>query len=178
MRPADAFTAEFMGDCVMLDVAAAPSGPAEEPCGEYSSPAAFRNDSASGTEHVGNIRGGCASPAASQDAAAPARVLPAGLAGFIEDMPLVLDIGACPAPPFTIMLRPDWIETAGERDCPNRFTGIVRESSFAGAYVLYRILALGREMRVKTPALKDGQPRRQGESLEFCFAPDRPVLLG
>jgi spermidine/putrescine ABC transporter ATP-binding subunit len=130
-RPADAFTAEFMGDCVMLDVAAA-----------------------------------------------PARVLPASLAGFIEDMPLVLDIGECPAPPFTIMLRPDWIETADGRDCPNRFTGIVRESSFAGAHVLYRILALGREMRVKVPAFKDRQQRRQGESLEFCFAPDRPVLLG
>ncbi|MDR2604804.1 MAG: ABC transporter ATP-binding protein [Desulfovibrio sp.] len=140
MHPADAFTAEFMGDCVMLDVTAEPSGPAENSGGTY----------------------------------AP----PAGLAGFIKDMPLVLDIGACPAPPFTLMLRPDWIETAGGRDCPNRFTGIVKESIFAGAHVLYRVQALGRTMRVKTPAPADGELRRPGESLEFCFAPDRPVLLG
>jgi ABC-type Fe3+/spermidine/putrescine transport system ATPase subunit len=124
-RPADAFTAEFMGDCVLLEV---------------------------GSDSSGRV--------------------------CIEDMPLVLDREDCPAPPFTVMLRPDWIETADGKDCPNRFTGIVQESIFTGPHVLYRVRALGREMRVKTAAPADRKLRRPGESLELCFPPDRPVPVG
>ncbi|MDR1945599.1 MAG: ABC transporter ATP-binding protein [Desulfovibrio sp.] len=123
-RPADAFTAAFMGDCVMLQACSDLSG---RTC--------------------------------------------------VEGMPLVLDIGEIPDPPFTVMLRPDWIETADGRDCPNRFTGIVQESIFAGAYVLYRVRALGQEMRVKAAAPGNRNFMQPGESSEFCFAPDRPVLI-
>jgi ABC-type Fe3+/spermidine/putrescine transport system ATPase subunit len=125
-QPANNFTAEFMGACVLLRVEAAL-----------------------------NKTG----------------------AGRIADMPLFLNIGPTPPPPFTIMLRPDWIEEATEEVSQNRFRAVVREAIFSGADVIYEVEALGSVMRVRFSAAKCDRFREEGENLDLCFAPNRPVVI-
>ncbi|MDR1490113.1 MAG: ABC transporter ATP-binding protein [Desulfovibrio sp.] len=125
-HPADSFTAEFMGECTLLEVEA------------------------------------------DADCAA---------AGRINGMPVFLDIGETPEAPFTIMLRPDWIEEAGPEASLNRFKAVVRESVFSGPDILYQVDALGRFLRVRVPSAKHGRPRETGEVLDLCFKPDIPVVI-
>ncbi|MDR3357429.1 MAG: ABC transporter ATP-binding protein [Desulfovibrio sp.] len=100
-----------------------------------------------------------------------------GVTGRIDGMPVVLDMDTRRSPPFTIMLRPEWIEEAGPGDRQNRFTGTVRESTFLGPAIFYRIEAMGRLMRVDVPAGGRSLPKRPGERVELFFSPQRPVVL-
>ncbi|MDR2055366.1 MAG: ABC transporter ATP-binding protein [Desulfovibrio sp.] len=100
-----------------------------------------------------------------------------GATGRIGRMPVVLDMDTRRRPPFTIMLRPEWIEEAGPENRQNRFTGIVRESTFLGSAIFYQIEALGQIVRVDAPAGGRMIPKRPGESVELFFSPQRPVVL-
>ncbi|MDR0826901.1 MAG: ABC transporter ATP-binding protein [Desulfovibrio sp.] len=95
----------------------------------------------------------------------------------IAEMPLFLDIGPTPPPPFTLMLRPDWIEEAKDGVSQNRFRAVVQEAIFSGADVIYAVEALGCVMRVRFSAAKCDRLREEGESLDLCFAPRRPVVI-
>ena len=97
--------------------------------------------------------------------------------GFIERTPVTLRIGQTPKAPFTIMLRPDWIKVAGSDILENRFSGIVRESTFLGAAVLYQVEALGKIMRVDVPAPRTHSFKRPGDRIDLYFEADSPVAV-
>jgi iron(III) transport system ATP-binding protein len=99
------------------------------------------------------------------------------VAGFIERTPVTLRIGQTTKDPFTIMLRPDWIRVAGPEIAENRFSGIVRASSFLGAAVLYQVEALGKIMRVDVPAPRTHIFKQPGDSIDLYFEADRPVAV-
>ena len=97
--------------------------------------------------------------------------------GFIEQTPVTLRIGKTPQAPFTIMLRPDWIQVAGPEITENRFSGIVRGSTFLGAAVLYQVEALGTIMRVDVPAPRTHILKQPGDSIDLYFEADRPAAV-
>ena len=99
------------------------------------------------------------------------------VAGFIAQTPVTLRIGHMPQSPFTIMLRPDWIRIAGPEITENRFSGIVRASTFLGAAVLYQVEALGTIMRVDVPAPLTNIFKQPGDSIDLYFEADRPVAV-
>jgi iron(III) transport system ATP-binding protein len=104
--------------------------------------------------------------------------LPAGtVTGFIEQTPVTLRIGQTPQNPFTIMLRPDWIHVAGQDVTENRFSGVVRKSSFLGTAVLYQVEALGTMMRVDVPAPRTNIFKQPGDSIDLYFEDDDPVVV-
>jgi len=78
--------------------------------------------------------------------------------------------------PLPIMLRPDWIELAGEGSV-NRFPGVVRERMFLGDSIVYQVEALGRTLRVDTASVNHGRMLEPGDAVELCFAPDSPVTV-
>jgi len=98
------------------------------------------------------------------------------VAGFIGQMPVTLRIGQTPQAPFTIMLRPDWIRIAGPEITENRFSGIVRESTFLGAAVFYRVEALGAVMRVDVPASRT-RVAQPGDGIDLYFEADMPAVV-
>ena len=133
-HPANAFAAEFMGSCILLQVEPRPED--------------------------------------------DAKVQPPGtVTGFIDQTPVALRIGQTPQAPFTIMLRPDWIKIAGPEIAENRFSGIVRESTFLGAAILYQVDALGKTLRVDVPAPRTNIFKQPGERIDLYFEADRPVVV-
>ena len=97
--------------------------------------------------------------------------------GFIGQTPVTLRIGQTPRPPFTIMLRPDWIRIAGPEITENRFSGIVRESTFLGGAVFYRVEALGVIMRVDVPSPRTHVVKQPGAGIELYFEADTPAVV-
>jgi ABC-type sugar transport system ATPase subunit len=97
--------------------------------------------------------------------------------GFIDQKPVTLRIGQTPQAPFTIMLRPDWIQVAGPDILENRFSGIVRESTFLGAAVLYQVEAFGKIMRVDVPAPRRHSFKQPGDRIDLYFEADSPVVV-
>ena len=102
---------------------------------------------------------------------------PGEVAGFIAQTPVTLRIGRTPKAPFTIMLRPDWIRIAGPEIRENCFSGLVRESAFLGATVLYQVEALGKIMRVAVPAPPTHLFKQPGDSIDLYFEADRPAAV-
>ncbi|MDR0239150.1 MAG: ABC transporter ATP-binding protein [Deltaproteobacteria bacterium] len=97
--------------------------------------------------------------------------------GFIEQTPVTLRIGRAARAPCTIMLRPDWIKVAGPEITENRFSGIVRESAFLGAAILYQVEALGKTMRVDVPAPQTNILKQPGDVIDLYFEADRPAVV-
>jgi iron(III) transport system ATP-binding protein len=100
-----------------------------------------------------------------------------GATGLIEHLPFFLDMEIPKSPPFTIMLRPDWIEEAGDDIDRNRFSGVVRESTFLGSSIFYEVEALGRRMRVDVSSNGRALSKRPGERIDLFFSPQRPVVV-
>jgi len=97
--------------------------------------------------------------------------------GCIDQTPVTLRIGQTPQAPFTIMLRPDWIQVAGPDTIENRFSGIVRESTFLGTAILYQVEALGKIIRVDVPAPRTHSFKQPGDRIDLYFEADRPVAV-
>ncbi len=99
-------------------------------------------------------------------------------AGSIAGLPFSVRAGRLPEDaPSTLMLRPDWIRPAAGAGPENRFKGIVRECTFLGTAILYKVEALGKLMRVDVSDPRGHTIKQEGETLELCFTPDRPVVV-
>ncbi len=77
---------------------------------------------------------------------------------------------------LAIMLRPDWIRLA-ESGSENRFPGTVRERMFLGDTIVYQVEALGQTLRVDVPSMHHGEMLDLGQTAEFCFSPESPVVV-
>ena len=101
--------------------------------------------------------------------------------GLLADTPIMFHASAPPtAPTVTILLRPEWVRVVEEsaETAINVVSTHVIARTFLGSSVSYELETAGKtrfRLHVPDPGRKD--LRLEGDTLRFCFDPDRPVVL-